>query len=290
MASIWRQWGGTALPLFGPRLRLARTNRRVHVEPDPAMRARERRSLNRLCDISDWRTGEFLDVLVELREVPFVNRKQWEYAICVWGLEKLGCIRADSAALAVGAGRERVLYYFANRIRRMVATDIYEGMHGEGNPEMLTHPEKFAPFEYRKDHLEVLRMDGCDLRFDDESFDFVFCLSSIEHFGGRDRIRRSVQEMARVLKVGGVACITTEYILNDTTHEEFFTHDELTEHILTSSPLRLVEPELDLTISESLLLHPVDLDLEKNLHVAPHIVLRMGGVVWTSISLFLRRT
>jgi SAM-dependent methyltransferase len=276
------------MSLFGGGPKLLRTNSHVTVEPDPSMRSRERTSLNRLCDISDWRAGPLSDVLVDLREVPFVHRKAWEYAICVWGLEKLGCIRPDGVALAVGAGHERPLYYFANRIRRMVATDIYEGGF-EGLPEMLTKPESFAPFEYRHECLDVLRMDGCDLRFEDQSFDFVYSLSSIEHFGGRPRIRKAMQEMARVVKAGGIVCITTEYILNDATHEEFFSHDELIENILTSSSLELVEPELDLTISESLLMHPIDLDAETNLHVSPHIVLTTKGVVWTSLSLFFRR-
>jgi SAM-dependent methyltransferase len=263
-------------------------NRHVRVQPDRVLRSHPRRGLNRLCDISDWRQGRFLEILQELREAPFIHRKAWEYGVCIEGMERLGLVRPDCSALAVGAGYERPLFYYANRLARMVATDIYEG-GAEGRPEMLTDPGQFAPFEFRRDRLEVHQMDGCDLEFDDGTFDFVFCLSSIEHFGSRKRIVDAMREMARVVKVGGAVCIITEYILNDATHPEYFTHDELQEYIIRSTSLQLAEPELDLSISESLLNHPIDLDSETDLHVAPHIVLAQAGVIWTSLSLFFQK-
>jgi SAM-dependent methyltransferase len=274
--------------LFGRRPEGSAGNPQVRVVRDSEMRQTARTSLNRLCDISDWRSGRFLEILRELNETPFVHRKAWEYAMCIWGLEKLGVVRENAAALAVGAGYERPLYYFANKIRRMVATDLYEG-GGEGNPEMLRNPVAFAPIEYRHDHLEVLQMDGCDLRFDQGVFDFAFCLSSIEHFGRRQNVAKAMREMARVLKPDGAVCITTEYILNEGRHAEYFTHAELFKWLIDASDLRLVETELDLRISESLLLDPIDLARESELYVAPHIVLKKWGVVWTSLSLFFRK-
>jgi hypothetical protein len=47
----------------------------------------------------------------------------------------------------------------------MVATDLYDNPDHEGQPAMLTSPETFAPFEYREDHLNVLRMSGDQLDF-----------------------------------------------------------------------------------------------------------------------------
>ena len=49
---------------------------------------------------------------------------------------------------------------------------------------MLTDPASHAPFPYREDRLEVVYADARELPFPDESFDVVFSLSSIEHFGG----------------------------------------------------------------------------------------------------------
>ena len=54
---------------------------------------------------------------------------------------------------------------------------------------MLTDPGTFAPYPYERERLDVRWMDARDLRFPDGSFDAVFSLSSIEHFGGPGRYR-----------------------------------------------------------------------------------------------------
>jgi hypothetical protein len=84
--------------------------------------------------------------MASLGESVSVHRKAWEYAICLYGLERLDAIRPESRALSVGAGTERILYYLANQIQLMVATDIYDDASPEGRRRMLTSPEEFAPF------------------------------------------------------------------------------------------------------------------------------------------------
>ena len=46
-------------------------------------------------------------------------------------------------------------------------------------------------------------MNGRNLLFEDESFDVVFSISSIEHFGGHKEAARSVREMVRVFSPAG---------------------------------------------------------------------------------------
>lgn len=58
--------------------------------------------------------------------------------------------------------------------------------------------EKFDP-------LPVLQMDAKKMRFADESFGFVFSCSVFEHIEGP---RAAVEEVARVLRRGGAACIS----------------------------------------------------------------------------------
>ncbi len=61
---------------------------------------------------------------------------------------------------------------------------------------------------------EMLREIVPGLPVDEElhrtSFDFVLCLSSIEHFGGPKATVRAAAEMARVVRPGGRVVITTE--------------------------------------------------------------------------------
>ncbi len=263
---------------------------RIQVLPDREMRNVKRTSLNRICDISDWRVGDHLsEIMKALNEGVYIHRKSWEYALCIYGLEKLEMVKPFSKALAVGAGYERPLYYFSNYIDNMVATDLYNDEEHEGKPSMLFNPRLFAPFDYREDHLIVQRMDGTNLEFDDNVFNFAFSLSSIEHFGSKENSKKSIKEMTRVLLPGGVMCIATEIILNKSKHYEYFTLEEIEYYILGNSDLRLVGGDIDLRISKSLFENPIRLDVETELNVSPHIVLSDGEVVWTSIIMFLQK-
>ena len=67
-------------------------------------------------------------------------------------------------------------------------------------------------------------MDALDLRYEDGSFDAVYSLSSIEHFGGLDGVRRALAEQHRVVKPGGIVAFTTEVIVNDADTLEMSTH------------------------------------------------------------------
>jgi glycosyltransferase involved in cell wall biosynthesis/SAM-dependent methyltransferase len=266
------------------------TRKRIVVTPDDILREQKRDSLNRICTLSDWSAwGELSNVMNELNDSVCIHRKSWEYALCIMGLQRLGVVSEEATGLAVGAGSEGPLYYFANKINQMIATDLYDDQFREATCEMLTDPERFAPFPYRKDHLQVMKMSGDDLKFPDESFDFVFSLSSIEHFGSRATQRRALDEMKRVTRLGGVVCIATELLLNDSKHDEYFTLDELEEMFLHAKGLRLDGGELDLRIAKSLVDYPVDLGHSKNINASPHITVKKGDNIWTSVMLFFRR-
>jgi ubiquinone/menaquinone biosynthesis C-methylase UbiE len=129
------------------------------------------------------------------------------------GQEETGRMGEQTEALAVGAGDERIVFWLAKRLGRVVATDIYgEGDFAgrEARPSMLEDPASHAPFPYREDRLEVRWMDARQLDFPDESFDVVFSLSSFEHFGMPDDIAAAARELGRVLRPGGRAFLATE--------------------------------------------------------------------------------
>jgi SAM-dependent methyltransferase len=234
--------------------------------------------------------GPFTDILSVINWADIIHRKQWEFGFCILGLESLGVVTPTASAISVGAGSERPLYYFANKIDRMLATDVYGKYPGNEAPgEMLTSPEKCAPFEYRKDHLVVEYADALELPYPDGSFDFGFSLSSIEHFGGPEQTEKAMGEIHRVLKPRGVFCITTELILTRGELSEAYSVEQLQRHLIDSTPLALVEDQIDLSISASLLLYPIDVEHEADLHVSPHIVLKSHGELFTSLMLFLRK-
>ena len=167
-----------------------------------------------LCELSNpakWDNPEWMALLDSLKCVPLdkesMHRKGYEYAQTLFGLQRLGRLTQEASVLSVGAGHEPVLYWLANEVGRVVATDMYDmswggAWAGEGDAAVLNRPEDYAPFPYRRDRLSFVKLDGRYLAFADASFEVVYSLSSIEHFGGLDGAAAAVEEMARVLKPG----------------------------------------------------------------------------------------
>ncbi|MFL5822377.1 MAG: methyltransferase domain-containing protein [Solirubrobacteraceae bacterium] len=177
----------------------------------------------KLCDLRDFQDPKLLQamhsLIPERNPAQHIERKVWEYAMVMLFLEDTGYFNDDSQVLSVGAGDERVVFWLTNHLGRVVATDIYgDGPFAgrEAEHSMLDNPASHLPFpEYpwRSDRLDVRWMDARKLEFPDESFDAVFTVSSIEHFGSPEEIAQSAAEIGRVLKPGGHAFIITEYLV-----------------------------------------------------------------------------
>jgi SAM-dependent methyltransferase len=251
-----------------------------------------------LCELANpakWDNPEWLGILKSLGTVPAdkqsMHRKAYEFAQLLFGLTRLGAIGEETRVLSVGAGHEPVLYWLANRVGRVVATDMYEGVWQaeramEGDASVLSRPDAFAPFEYRRDRLIFLKMDGRALAFADGTFDVAYSLSSVEHFGGFDGARAAVAEMARVLRPGGVLALATEYCLGGPPHHEAFQPEQV--RALVAQPgLRLVQP-IDEQVWSRYEVEPVDLRV--NPYQTPHMVVTDLGSVFTSVMVFLERT
>ena len=171
----------------------------------------------KLCDVRDFDDpalrAQIRDIVPGHEPPAEVRRKFWEYATLALFLDDVGLLDEETDVLSVGAGHEDVLFWLANRVGRVVATDLYgEGAfaHGEADPAMLRRPATFAPYPYREDRLEVLRMDARALEFPDGAFDIAFSLSSIEHFGSARDIEQAAREIGRVVRPGGYAFVATE--------------------------------------------------------------------------------
>ena len=285
------------------------------------------RQVAKLCDVRDFEDPDVLrmlrDILPERDPVAHVERKVWEFAMLALFLEGTGRLTNETSALAVGAGDERVVFWLANRIGRVVATDIYgEGSFAEreATATMLTHPASHAPFPFREDRLEVLYADARELPFGDGEFDVVFSLSSIEHFGGPQDVARAAREMARVLKPGGHALVATECFVRLDPREmaladslvrgltlnakrkgatprrrliEGFTARELRRRIVKPSGLELMQP-IDTSLSQESWRNLTVTHGDGRLEPAtgdfyPHVLLKSGRSIFTSVCLPLRK-
>jgi SAM-dependent methyltransferase len=250
-----------------------------------------------LCELANpakWDNPDWHAVLRSLVAVPTdqgsMHRKSYEFTQLLFGLGRLGAIRADARVLSVGAGHECPLYWLANRVACVYATDLYDqawqsAFGREGDAAVLSDASTFAPFDYRRDHLRFLRMDGSRLAFRDSTFDAVYSLSSIEHFGGFEGARRSVGDMARVLKPGGVLALATEWCVRGTAGGEVFSPDDV-RGIIDHPGLQLVQP-IDDRVWDRYEAEPVDLRV--NRFQTPHMLLKDGDAIFTSVMMFLRR-
>jgi SAM-dependent methyltransferase len=166
-------------------------------------------------------------------------------------------------------------------------------------------------------------MDAKALDFPDDTFDAVFTLSSIEHFGSEPQVARAAKEIGRVLKPGGVAMIVTECFagrspmnskllqtairwgtLNRKMRKatplrraiDVFTPEELRIWIVRPSGLRLVQP-LDLELGPETYENPIRWFGEGRFASEfeyPHLLiqpegslgpLKAGGAPFTSVAL-----
>lgn len=93
-----------------------------HINPDKL-------SLNRLCNIEDWENIEIKQALSELkkRQPGIIHRKDWEWALGIMAMRRLNKLDKNVNALGVGSGKEELLFYLANNLGHLYATDLYEG-------------------------------------------------------------------------------------------------------------------------------------------------------------------
>jgi len=250
-----------------------------------------------LCELANpakWDNPDWHAILRSLAAVPTdqgsMHRKSYEFTQLLFGLERLGAIGENARVLSVGAGHECPLYWLANRVARVYATDLYDqawqsAFGREGDSAVLSDASTFAPFEYRRDHLSFLRMDGSRLAFRDSTFDVVYSLSSIEHFGGLEGARRSVGDMARVLKPGGILALATEWCVRGQAGGEVFAPNDV-RRIIDQPDLQLVQP-IDDRVWDRYEVEPVDLQV--NRFQTPHMLLKDGEAIFTSVMMFLRK-
>jgi SAM-dependent methyltransferase len=235
----------------------------------------ERASLGycKVCELSDFRDPDLRGVIRDMHgigpEDPDFpdrreHRKAWEISMSTRALRDLGALRDDAEILGVGAGREATIFWLTRYVRRVFATDLY--LHEDAWSEqdsgagMLIEPSGAVDFEWNPRRLVVQHMNGTDLRYEDDSFDGIFSSGSIEHFGELSDIRRSIEEMYRVLKPGGVAGIATEFRLGGppgVPGTVMFDEDQLRSTVLDGMSWELASP-LDLSVSDETLATEID--------------------------------
>jgi len=262
---------------------------------------------SKICDTADWFEPEFNRIIrEELEELPRFHRKQWEFAMIYYILEKKGLINENKIGLSVGGGYERVLYSIARRIKHLTVTDLYASettwdTARTNKPEELIRQQ--MPFEIDFNKINVINMDMRDLKFEDNTFDFCYSSCSIEHIGGYEDFRKHLNEVWRVLKEEGVYVFTTELLFGDDTitdpNNHIFSSSYLANFVNES--LLSADQQPNLFLNRHAANHPfppniknICSDDDKNIvdnimKGFNHLILLHGKYPFTSISVILRK-
>jgi SAM-dependent methyltransferase len=226
------------------------------------------------------------------------HRKYWEVAQAARALVDFGATGPQAQILGVAAGVEETTFWATNHARRVFAIDRYlspEGWEADAPRMMLERPGDYAPCDWDERRLVVQHMDARELHYEDESFEGVFCSSSIEHFGDKEDVQHALAEIWRVLKAGGVASLSTEFRVSGPgpglPGTLMFDARELNDVVVQPFAWELVEP-LDLRLSERTRVAAIPLAaaFAGTMPDSAHVMLVEGELVFTSVHLALRKS
>jgi hypothetical protein len=171
------------------------------------------------CLARDFYHRNFAEFCRAIAVAPMLHRKLWEFAFIWHHLYTEGVIRPGSRGVGFGVGRERLPSLFAKHGCKVLATDAPGNIASAGWTDSGQHSSSleelfFPEIVGEHDFCENVEFDFCDMNAIDsniEESDFCWSSCSFEHLGsiesGLDFVVNSVE---KTLKVGGVACHTSE--------------------------------------------------------------------------------
>ncbi len=233
---------------------------------------------NKYIDINDFSTIQFRIVLDDINyflHVPggkrtsqrhshgtsliepavFESYKHWDNP---WAISNAN-LKQGMKVLDCGSGRGVLQFYLASKGVEVHAVDISHNrskLFKKIQQVLRNINIRYEPDPYivhrklnRKYHVNVrFKHESAEsLSFPDNFFDRVFCISVIEHMGNGVLIR-SIQEIERVLKPGGLLLLTFDFHpLPDPTIIGF-TGIEFRKKVIENCSLKIAQNEPDFTI------------------------------------------
>lgn len=180
------------------------------------------------CSFSDFTHPRYAQLCEAIRHAPVYHRKAWEWIFVIHHLTQAGVLKEGSRGLGFGVGLERLPALFAKLGAQVVATDApadigqaagwaETGQHSAAL-ESLRYPEIVDAGVFdRKVTYQPCDMNNIprDLR----DFDFTWSCCCFEHLGSLEAgMQFVINSVEKTLKVGGVACHTTEFNLLSNEH------------------------------------------------------------------------
>lgn len=253
------------------------------------------------CSAADMLHPRYAEISKMLHHPPVFHRKLWEWVYIVHKLIKSHVIGEGKRGLVFGVGRENLPALFASMGASIVATDappeigIAAGWNISGEYANSLEQLRFSNMVSDKIFDEKVSHRYCDMtKIDDDLIDFDFTWSSccFEHLGSLEAGIQFVVDSVKTLKVGGVACHTTEFNLSsdEQTLEMGGTVIYRRRDILDLiERLRALGHEVE-SFSLAPDSHYIDgyVDVPPYTH-NPHLRLQLDQFVTTSVGIFVRK-
>lgn len=176
------------------------------------------------CSAADFYHPRFTEIAAEMGIPPLLHRKFWEWAYIVHIAQSRGVVAPGKRALGFGVGTERMPALFAKGGMDVTATDAPQSVdnaQGWSSTGQYSNAIEALPYNGildKETFLQRVRFQECDMNNigdDVQGYDFCWSSCALEHLGslqlGMDFIINSVE---KTLKVGGIACHTTELNLS----------------------------------------------------------------------------
>ncbi|MBI2743040.1 MAG: class I SAM-dependent methyltransferase [Chlamydiales bacterium] len=209
-------------------------------------------------DVEDFQSAELKPYLQAIadEEMAFFgienpgitcDSKNWETAMALRAFGENDLLKEGKLFAGIGAGIERLTELLASRGALVFPTDRYlePTFRSDAAPSgYMISPKSFSSFCSHPKNIIPVHSDPRSLNLPSNLFDGVYSLGSIEHFGSLDAVEAASHEIARILKPGGIASISTEFFLEGpagrSSFDEnciLFTPEMIEKHIIRSSGL-----------------------------------------------------
>lgn len=132
----------------------------------------------------------------------------------------------DSIVLDIASGEGYGSYLLSEKAKKVVSVDL----------DISTI--QLAKQKYKKDNLEFHTGDINQLSFDNDTFDVVICLETIEHVPHPDK---ALHELTRVLKPDGILIISTPNKAVYTDEKKFYNPHHIKEFYFTEFNNKLLQ-------------------------------------------------
>lgn len=176
------------------------------------------------CSSADFLHPRYAQICKLIDVSPIFNRKRWEWAFIIHKLQEAGVLVKGKRGIVFGVGKEKLPSLFCSFGASVVATDAPDEIGANaGWNAGNQHSNSLEELRFREivsDPLfdQLVTHRSCDMNaISDDLVDFDFAWSSccFEHLGSLEAgMQFVINSVEKTLKVGGVACHTTEFNLS----------------------------------------------------------------------------